>query len=313
MSTLHLVRPELRAYLEAFPFPTMTAETLRMLRENPRPFPPGPDLPNIAVSERRVPGPAGAPQVRVLVYQPTDVAAPRPAILHVHGGGYVIGVPEMNDAVNRQMASDLGYVIVSVDYRLAPETPFPGPLEDCYAALQWLHANAGELGVDPARIAIRGESAGGGLAAGLALYARDKAEVPVAFQCLTYPMIDDRPTADPHPYAGEFVWNAQSNVFGWSAYLGKPPGGPDVSPYAAAARAENLVGLAPAVIITGALDLFMEENLEYARRLSRAAVPVDLIVYSGAYHGFQACIESELNQRYYRDMCEALAGALGGR
>jgi acetyl esterase/lipase len=260
-----------------------------------------------------VPGPAGAPDVRVLVFQPTGRTEPMPAILHIHGGGYVIGAPEMNEAANRQLAADLGCVIVSVDYRLAPDTPFPGPVEDCYAGLKWLHANAKELGVDPTRIAIQGESAGGGLAAGLALLARDRGEVPVIFQFLLYPMIDDRPAAEPHPYAGEFIWNLNSNHFGWSAYLGREPGGPDVSPYAAAARAENLAGLPATLIITGALDLFMEENLEYARRLTRAGVPVDLMVYSGAFHGFQVAPDTEISRRFRRDHREAMAAALAPR
>ena len=173
-----------------------------------------------------------------------------------------------------------------VDYRLSPETAFPGPLDDCYAALKWTHDHADELGIDQARIAVQGESAGGGLAAGLALLARDRAEVPVAFQCLTYPMIDDGTAAEPHPYTGEFVWTAESNRFGWGAFLGQKPGGDGVSCYAAAARATELAGLPPAWIAAAALDLFLEENLDYASRLLRAGVPTDVRVYSGVYHGF---------------------------
>jgi acetyl esterase/lipase len=218
----------------------------------------------------------------------------------------------MSDAGNRQLATELGCVIVSVDYRLAPETPFPGPLEDCYAALRWLHDGAAKLGVDPARIATKGESAGGGLAAGLALLARDRGEIPIAFQCLTYPMIDDRPPADPNPYVGEFVWTPKSNRFGWRAYLGREPGGDDVSPYAAAARADDLAGLPSTLIIAAALDLFLEENLEYARRLARAGVAVELQLYPGAVHGFQMAGESELGRRYHRDCRDALAAALLG-
>jgi acetyl esterase/lipase len=313
MSSRHLIRPELMPYLEAFPFQSMTAEMAAMMRANPMPLPPPPEIPNLAVSERRAPGQAGAPDVRVLVFQPTDRTEPMPAILHIHGGGYVIGAPEMNEASNRELAADLGCVIVSVDYRLAPDTPFPGPVEDCYAALKWLHANAAELGVDPGRIAIQGESAGGGLAAGLALLARDRGEVPLIFQFLLYPMLDDRPAGEPHPYTGEFVWNQDSNRFGWSAYLGHEPGGPDVSPYAAAARAENLAGLPPTAIVTGALDLFLEENMEYARRLTRAGVPVDLQVYSGAFHGFQVAPDTELSRRFRRDHREAMTAALAPR
>src|SRR5262249_20596699 len=150
----------------------------------PLPVPEAAPNPNIEVTERFIPGPAGAPEVRVLVYRPTNLAGPLPAILHIHGGGYIVGVPEMDDAYNRGYAADLGCVIVSVDYRLAPEHPFPAPLDDCYAALAWLYGEALALGVDRARIAIKGESAGGGLAAGLATLARDRGEFPIAFQCL---------------------------------------------------------------------------------------------------------------------------------
>jgi acetyl esterase/lipase len=313
MKTLHLVRPELRAFLDAVPIPAqMNIEHMLALRQAPLASPPSPETPNVVVEERRVPGYDGAGDVRVLVYRPTDAPSPAPAILHVHGGGFVLGTPEMGDAANRLQSSALGVVVVSVDYRLAPEHPFPAPMEDCYAGLRWLHANAAELGVDPARIAIKGESAGGGLAAGLALLARDRGEVPVAFQCLTYPMIDDRPAADPHPYTGEYVWTAGSNRFGWSSYLGGAPGGPGISAYAAPARAETLDGLPPTLIITAALDLFLEENLEYARRLTRAGVPVELLVYPGTYHGFQMAGDTPISRRYERDVREALAAALRG-
>jgi acetyl esterase/lipase len=267
------------------------------------------ETPNLEISERRIPGPAGAPDVRVLIYRPIDSPEPSPAILHLHGGGYILGSPEMGDANNRTLSAALNCVIVSVDYRLAPETTFPGPLEDCYAALQWLYLSAQELNVDRTRIAIKGESAGGGLAAGLALLARDRAEIPIIFQCLTYPMIDDRPAADPHPYAGEFMWNQESNRFGWAAYLGREPGGEGVSPYAAPARAEDLTALPPTLIIAAALDLFLEENLDYARRLTRAGVPVELQLYPGAYHGFPYAGDTALHRRYQRDCRDGLAGA----
>ena len=310
MTTLNLVRPELRRFLSDYPVSVMTDEALRRLRANPLPVPEVAATPGLAVTEAHVPGPDGAPPVRVLIYQPTAVPAPRPAILHMHGGGYVVGSPEMSDAANHALAAGLGCVIVSVDYRLPPETPFPGPLEDCYAALKWTYDHAGELGVDPARLAVKGESAGGGLAAGLALLARDQAEVPVAFQCLTYPMIDDRPAAEPHPFTGEFIWTPESNRFGWSAYLGHEPGGDGVSPYAAAARADDLIALPPAWIAAASLDLFLEEDLDYARRLIRAGVPTDVRVYSGAYHGFPMAGDTEIYRGYVRDCMEALAAGL---
>ncbi|MDB5447962.1 MAG: esterase [Phenylobacterium sp.] len=308
MSTKHLVHPELQPLLDAFPKLVITAERLPLLRQG-WPAAPAPEVPEVEVAERRVPGPPGAPEVRILVYTPLDAARPAPAILHIHGGGYVLGQPEGSDLDNRLLAKALGCLIVSVDYRLAPETPFPGPLEDCYAALSWLHGAASELGVDPTRFAIKGESAGGGLAAGLALLARDRGEVPVAFQLLTYPMIDDRPPADPHPHTGEFIWTDESNAYGWTAYLGHERGREGLSPYAAAARAEDLSGLPATFIATGALDLFLEENLEFARRLTRAGAPTELHVYPGAYHGFPMAAGSGPVRRYARDVLEALAEA----
>jgi acetyl esterase/lipase len=199
-----------------------------------------------------------------------------------------------------------------VDYRLAPETPHPGPVEDCYAALKWLYTHADELGVDPKRIAIGGASAGGGLAAALGLLTRDRGEVPLVFQLLIYPMLDDRTvtTTDPHPYTGEFIWTAEANRFGWRSLLGQEPGGPDVSPYAAAARAESLAGLPSTFISVGALDLFLEEDIEYARRLIRAGVPTELHVYPGAYHGFNLTADAQVSQVAARDQLAALKRAL---
>ncbi|WP_254514701.1 alpha/beta hydrolase [Novosphingobium sp. G106] len=311
MSTIGLVDNELRRFLTDFPIPEMDAEHLAAVRAAPSiPYPESPDIQAIGVAEHYIKCDDGSPDVRVLIYRTTAKDVASPAILHMHGGGMVLGAPEMSDATNRIHAAALGAIIVSVDYRLPPEHPFPAPLEDCYAALKWLHGNASNLGVDRARIAVKGESAGGGLAAGLALLARDRGEVPVTFQCLTYPMIDDRPACEPHPHTGEFVWTSRSNRFGWSCYLGQEPGGEGVSPYAAPARAVDLSGLPPALIIAASLDLFLEENLEYARRLLRAGVPVEVIVYPGAYHGFPMAGATALNRRYERDIREALVNAL---
>jgi acetyl esterase/lipase len=211
----------------------------------------------------------------------------------------------------KTVASEVECAVFSVDYRLAPEFPFPAGLHDCYAALKWVHAEAAELQVDTSRIAIGGGSAGGGLAAGLALFARDRAEVPVSFQVLLVPMLDDRTTtlADPHPYAGELTWTATQNLFGWTSYLGGAPGGEGVSEYAAAARTASLAGLPAAYIATGALDLFLEEDMEYARRLTRAGVPTELHVYPGAYHGFSRAANARVAQAYRRDMTNALRRA----
>jgi acetyl esterase/lipase len=316
MTTKHLVDPELVAMLDQFPALELTAETLGQVRAMMQAMrsqtPPNlPAFPDIAVSERFVPGPEGAPDVRVLVYLPTSVQGPLPALLWIHGGGYVIGSADGEDLGVKSIVSAVRCTAVSVAYRLAPETPHPGPVEDCYAALLWLSTHAGELGVDPTRIAIGGGSAGGGLAAALGLLTRDRGEVPLAFQLLIYPMLDDRTVTmtDPHPYTGEFIWTAQANRFGWRALLGQEPGGPDISPYAAAARAESLVGLPATFISVGALDLFLEEDLEYARRLIRAGVPTELHVYPGAYHGFNMVADAQVSQVAARDQLAALKRA----
>ena len=319
MTTRHLVDPELLAALEVMPSRPITAENLAEVRAQRAAMiaaQPPPTVTAVDVSERFIPGPPGAPDVRALVYTPQHATGSLAGFLHIHGGGYVIGQPEMSDARNRLLAREAGCVIVSVDYRLAPETPFPGAIEDCYAGLTWLHASAAALGVDVGRLAIGGESAGGGLAASLALLVRDRGEVPLAFQLLIYPMIDDRTgtTVAPSPMVGEFGWNAGSNRFGWASLLGHEPGGPDTSPYAAAARAADLTGLPSAYIAVGTLDLFLEENLEYARRLLRAGVPTELKVYPGAYHGFQGVApEARISKAFTRDYFTAFIHALKAR
>lgn len=290
--TRKLVAPELLGVLEMFPSIDMTDEGVAAMRQMGRGMLSGPELPPelaaVRREERYVPGPDGAPDVRVLVYSPADAATARPALLHIHGGGYVIGTPEINDRHNRALVRHLGCVVVSVDYRLAPETRYPGAVEDCHAALVWLHSEASALGVDAARIAITGESAGGGHAAALALLARERGQVPICLVVLDSPMLDDRTgsTTEPHSYCGEFVWTPGSNRFGWRALMGVEPGGADTPVGAVPARVEDLGGLPPTFIAVGALDVLAEEGMEYARRLMRAGVPTELHVIPGAYHGF---------------------------
>lgn len=317
MSSRHLVDPELLPMLEQWPPFALSREVLPAMRSGrslmegegaPPPLPP-----DVEVLERRVPGPSGAPEVRVLVYRPMRASpGALPALLHIHGGGYILGSADMGDVSNRWLASRVGCVIVSVDYRLAPETPFPGPVEDCYAALRWLHTNAARIGVDPGRLAIGGESAGGGLAAALGLLARDRGEVPFIFQALVFPMLDDRTGSgiEPAPHVGEFIWTRESNRFGWECLLGQKPGGADVSPYAAPARASSLAGLPPTFLCVGALDLFLEEDVEYARRLLTAGVPTELHVYPGAFHAFMAVQQAQVSQAFQRDYEGALRRAL---
>ena len=258
--------------------------------------------------DKMVPGPAGDPDVFVRIYQPTDRPAALPALLWIHGGGYVLGSVERDDLLAKYLAKIGQCVVASVEYRLAPEHPFPAPVEDCYAALKWLAANSADFGVNKSRIAIGGASAGGGLAAGLAVLTRDRAEVEVAFQLLIYPMIDDRNVAPASATAPDtFVWTRENNLMGWRAYLGREPGGAGVSPYAAAARATDLKGLPPAYIAVGDLDLFLDENITYAQRLLAAGVPTELHVYPGAFHGFNGFVPgAEVSRRFNGDRDNAL-------
>lgn len=315
MTSRHLVDPELLPLIEAMPTVTLSAENLGVIRQARDAMlamlPPFPE--SVAVEERFIPGPEGAPDVRVKVYRKKSGAASHPAILHLHGGGYIMGNPEFMGPQCALWADVFDAVVVAPAYRLAPETAFPGNVEDAYAALAWAVKHAGELGIDTTRIAVAGESAGGGLAAALALLVRDRGEYRFCHQQLIFPMIDDRTAvcAGLSPMYGEYVWNNGSNHFGWSSLLGKAPGSADVSPYAAAARAEDVSGLPPVFMATGALDLFTEENLDYAKRLMAAGVPVELHVYPGAPHAFMQYPGVAVTKQYMRDAMAALARGLG--
>jgi len=273
------------------------------------------DNPAVAVETIQVPASKGSPDIRVVAYRPSGVEGPLPVLLHFHGGGYVVGSPERKGAAHRAQAVELGCAIYSVDYRLAPETPFPGAVEDGYAVLRWLTDHSAELGLDRGRIGVIGESAGGGLAASLALLVRDRGELSLALQHLISPMLDDRTTlkADGNPYAGKFAWTRIDDTFGWSALLGPAVGREDVSPYAAAARAEDLNGLPAAFISVAVLDLLMEEQVEYATRLIRAGVQTELHVYPRAYHGSASIVpKARVSIAADRDSREALRRAFHG-
>lgn len=307
MTSRHLVDPELLPMLDLAPTLELSDPLLPVLRTRERGIPLPPVEPNDLVRrDVTVAGPVGAPDIGLVIYSPPG-PGPFPCIYHIHGGGYVSGSAGILEFMHRPLAEQLGCVIVSVDYRLAPETSFPGNIEDCYAGLAWTHTHAAVLNIDPDRIGVMGESAGGGLAAALALMARDRGEYRLAFQVLTYPMLDDRTcTREPHPCAGEFLWTPHNNRFGWSALLGHAPGAPDVSAYAAPARATDLAGLPPTFMMTGALDLFVDENAAFAQSLIRAGVPTEFHIYPGAFHAFDAWPTASVSCQARDDRLRAL-------
>jgi acetyl esterase/lipase len=314
IDTEHLVDPELASLLDVLPTLALSDETLPVVRGWLGQMLPAQSavLGRVETVEKDVPGPASAPDVRVVISRPANQATTDvPVVLWIHGGGYVLGCAEQNQPFADTLVTELGCVVVAVDHRLAPETPHPGPVEDCYAALQWIHSESRSLGVDPNRVVVAGESAGGGLAAAVCLLARDRGDPAVCLTALVYPMLDDRTTReqDPNPYTGQYVWTRPDNDFGWTALLGQPPGGADISSYAAPARADSLVGLPPTFISVGALDLFLDENIEYAHRLLRAGVPTDLHVYAGAFHGFLSFDGSDLSRRHHDDLFGAMRRA----
>ncbi len=288
--------PDLRRVARAIPKQVITPVTFPLMRMATR------------VMWRRVPKDVEAltlaSGVRVRLYRPAGGSASRAGLLWIHGGGYVIGHAAQDDVLCRRFARELGATVVSVDYRLAPENPYPAPLEDCYSALKWL---TDLPAVDPTRVAIGGASAGGGLAAALALLARDRDEVQPVAQLLVYPMLDDRTVQRgglDNP--GHRLWNQSSNKFGWSAYLGDAD--PDL---AVPARREDLTGLPPAWLGVGTLDLFHDEDIAYAERLKAAGVPCEVEIVSGAFHGFDGIVpKAQVSQQFFASQCAMLRQAL---
>jgi len=246
-----------------------------------------PDRQDVSKEDRRVPGPEGAPEVPIRIYRPVaEARAPRPCVFEIHGGGFMLGSIEMMDAWCQQIASAVDAVVVSVEYRLAPEDPFPAGLEDCHAALRWTAREAGALGVDADRIAVAGQSAGGGLAAATALLARDRGGPKLCYQLLEIPELDDRlETPSMRDFTDTPLWNRPNAVWSWRHYLGTDGGGDDVSPYAAPARAKDLSGLPPAYVSTMEYDPLRDEGILYALRMMQAGVSVELHSYAGTFHG----------------------------
>ena len=312
MTTRHLVDPSLLPGI-ARPLTklsTIEVAALPSFRAGLRKFfALSPNLPETVVRrEIEIPGIGDNPPVRALLYQPATSREPAGAVLSIHGGGHVIGAPEMNDAQNVAWCEHLNLVIVSIDYRLAPEAPHPASLYDCYAGLAYLIEHANELKLQSRPIGVAGESAGGGLAAALAIFARDHGQSPIAFQLLIYPMLDDRSGSlnPPGTMTGEFIVTPEDNRFFWRCLLGTDPGGPNVSFLAAPARCPDLAGLPPTFIAVGELDLFRDENMAYAQRLLSAGVSTELHVYPGAYHGFHIVPNSTPARRLEEDCLQAL-------
>jgi acetyl esterase/lipase len=309
MSLRDRIDPEVRTGMDAYlaaagpgglsAIPDILERRARMAELNPVTDPPAD---GITATDHRV----GAAGVLLRVYRPDGLAGPAPLVYYIHGGGMVTGSVAVDDLAARALAARVGCVVASIDYRLAPEYPHPFPVEDCYDGLVWA---AAELGIDPARVARYGPSAGGGLAAGTALLARDRGGPAVALQMLIYPMVDDRSvTPSSRENTGFGAWSREANIQGWAALLGSG----DVSPYAAPARSTDLSGLPPAYVDVGELDLFRDEDIAYATRLMQAGVPVELHVYPGGVHGGENYApDSALARRVVGYRTDALQRALG--
>ena len=267
-----------------------------------------PDNPDVSKEDRTIPGPAGEPDISVRIYRPVNATGARPGIFFIHGGGMILGTVAGEDPTATLICDQVGAIVVSVEYRLSPETPHPGPVEDCYAGLQWMVKNATELGYDPDRLAVYGASAGGGLTIATALLARDRGGPALKFMMPIYPMIDDtNTTASSEEITDIGIWDRSGNIEAWAWYLGGKP----ADQYAAPTRAEDLSGLPPAFIDVGTVDLFRDEDIHFAQRLMAAGVPTELHIHPGAYHAAETfAIDAPLAQRIWALRLDALKRAL---
>jgi len=306
--------PELRAALAAMPsLGDLTGDVVnaRIAIEEMLAAFQVPPSENITIENRHIPGPAGAPKVGIRLYTPKPRTERLPAVLWIHGGGFLVGKPGMDDHLCQRFVEEVGCILVSVDWRLAPENPFPAGVEDCYAALLWMVACASELSIDTERIAVAGGSAGGGVAAAVALLARDRGGPKLAFQMPLYGCLDDRHiTPSSTAITDERVWNTDISKKAWGLYLA----GSDenaISPYAAPARAQSLANLPPTYICIGEVDLMRDENIEYATRLMQAGVQTELHIYPGAFHGFDGLVPTaQVSQRAVSEYVAALKRGL---
>lgn len=274
------------------------------------------DTDGVDVTDLHVPGPEGAPDILLRCYRPQRPATPGPlpVVYDIHGGGFILGTPDLDHGHNVLLSRELGALVISVDYRLAPEHPYPAGLEDCYAGLSWVAENAAELGADPDRVVLFGSSAGGGLAAGLALLTRDRGGPAVRFQYLGIPELDDRlDTPSMRAFTDTPLWNRPNAVISWDSYLGPGTPGTDGVPlYAAPARATaaDLAGLPPAYVSVMQFDPLRDEGIDYARTLLAAGVAVELHLFPGTFHGSGMIAHAEVSQREIAEALAVLARAL---
>ncbi len=293
--------PEIRALTEAGPrLGTVDERTLATVRDNRLLMNDAVELSDaVTRTDVTVPGVPGGPDVRLRIHRPVGADTDLPALYWMHGGGYVLGAPEQDDMRFDRWCQRFDMVGVCVQYRLAPENPYPAGIDDAYAGLSWLKQHGAEVGIDADHIGIGGPSGGGGLAAALGLVVRDRAEFAIDYQMLIYPMIDDTQTTVSSQWDVP-VWNPASNRFGWTSYLGELYGTNDIPPHAAPTRATNLSGLPPTYIMAGTLDAFVDEDIDYATRLNQAGVAVELHLYPGAPHGFDGFAPSAAISRQAR-------------
>lgn len=259
-----------------------------------------PDEPSVSVEQVQVPRPDGS-TLPVRLLRPTEEAGPLPVLLWFHGGGQVLGYAAQDDPNLKRLCLEVGCIAASVDYRLAPEAPAPAAAQDGLLAYRWLRAQAAALGIDDSRIALAGQSGGGGIAAATALMIRDLGEPAPLFQALSYPMLDDRnTTASSHEITDIGIWDRATNILAWNSILGDRAGTDDVPPYCAPARATELTGLPPTFMAVAELDVFRDEDLTYATRLQASGVPVELHLYPGAHHAWDLFApEAALSAAYF--------------
>jgi acetyl esterase/lipase len=298
-----LLDPEIATLAGAVPLPEINEETLAMMRSVGFA-----GVVELSDEVERVDHVVSSePEVIVRVHRRRGLEGAVPCVYSIHGGGYILGNRAMDDLRFDRWCQQFPLVGVSVEYRLAPETPYPGPLDDCMAGLAWVVDHAGELGVDSDRIGVAGVSAGGGLAAALALRVRDEGALQLRFQLLECPMVDDRQHTPSSQLDELVIWSRESNTLGWRSYLGSLYGAGDDIPYhAVPARCDDLSGLPPALVTVGGADGFRDEDIEYALRLNQSGVPTELHVYPGAPHGFQLFGDSRLARQWQRDVDEWL-------